>query len=134
MNFCEYSEAEKNEIINDILCCIELGNNSSMDVDRLGEMCAFLISLKKHSGVQTDCLDNKLEGLPIGGYSICKDIVEDVARECSTFKRNKRLDEDGGGNQTYSYSYMEEAEIKMFFEGMKWAMDIFCNRSNHQET
>lgn len=127
MNFCEYSDVERNEIINDILCCIELGNNSSIDVDRLGEMCAFLISLKNSDSIQTNCSDNKLEEVP------CRDIVEDMARENSTFKRIKRLDEDGGGNQTYSYSYMEDAEIKMFFEGFKWAMDNFCYCSNQGE-
>lgn len=43
----KYTDNEKNEIINDILSCIEINDNSSLDADRLGEMCAFLISLKR---------------------------------------------------------------------------------------
>lgn len=103
-----YSNSEKNEIINDILSCIVVDDNSSLDADRLGEMCAFLISLKANKENKSNSFD----------MSECIRYANGrVALNELKMKMNGCYDEE-----CYPCSMVREVEIQSFVDGAKWAL------------
>lgn len=107
-----YSNSEKNEIINDILSCIIVDDNSSLDADRLGEICAFLISLKADKENKTNSFDMAECVRYANGRAALNELSE------LKMKMNKCYDEG-----CYPCSMVRETEIQSFVDGAKWAIE-----------
>ena len=102
----KYTDNEKNEIINDILSCIEINDNSSLDADRLGEMCAFLISLKHKKST------NEKKSIDLS--SIVK-----FANGRMELKHIKGLMQ---GDLYYDETQPVGDEVQAFIDGARWAL------------